>query len=53
VPVEVEQLDKDATKTAKKDERIEKAAEIPDAQNGTVEQIGNLCPNNMIITKII
>ncbi|KAM0729472.1 Alpha-2-macroglobulin-like protein 1 [Formica fusca] len=38
VPVEVEQLNKNTAKNAEK-EVFEKAAKIPDVQNGTVEQI--------------
>lgn len=44
VPVEVEQLNKNTAKNAEK-EVFEKAAKIPDVQNGTVEQIGNLYPD--------
>lgn len=50
MPVEVEKLDKDIAKNTKKEETIEKAAEIPDGiQNGTVELIGNLYPDTRTI----
>lgn len=43
VPIEVQGIGKDTAKkdTVEKEETIEKVAEIPDDQNGTVEQIGN------------
>lgn len=43
VPIEVQEIGKGTAKkdTVEKEETVEKVAEIPEDQNGTIDQIGN------------
>lgn len=48
VPIEVQEVGKDTAKknaVEKEEDTVEKAAEIPNDRNGTVEQIGNATQN--------